>query len=63
MVGYPGDLTDAVSREKGAFMYEMFLQTEFDLAEQEDTMLQYQIDTFGGKSCCNRPRSLLTPGV
>ena len=31
-------------------MHEMFLPTEFDLAQQADTMLEYQIDTFGGRS-------------
>ena len=60
VVGYPGDLSDPVSGEKGAFMHEMFLPTEFDLAEQADTMLQYQIDTFGGKSFCYSPRTPLT---
>lgn len=50
VVGYPGDLSDPATGEKGAFMHEMFLPTEFDLAQQADTMLEYQIDTFGGKS-------------
>lgn len=60
MVGYPGDLSDPVSGEKGAFMHEMFLPTEFDLAEQADTMLEYQIDTFGGESFYYSLRSPLT---
>ena len=50
VVGYPGDLSDPATGEKGAFMHEMFLPTEFDLAQQADTMLEYQIDTFGGRS-------------
>ncbi|KAF6227395.1 hypothetical protein HO133_008839 [Letharia lupina] len=50
VVGYPGDLTDKQTGEKGAHMYEMFLPTDFDLSTQADTMLEYQIDTFGGNS-------------
>ncbi len=50
VVGYPGDLSDKVTGEKGAHMYECFLPTEFDLSTQADTMLEYQIDTFGGES-------------
>ena len=67
VVGYPGDLEDKRTKEKGALMYEMFLpvslvtriclcrrlltllQTQYDLATQADTMLEYQIDTFGGE--------------
>ena len=51
VVGYPGDLSDKRTNEKGAHMYEMFLPTEFDLSSQADTMLEYQIDTYGGESC------------
>lgn len=50
VVGYPGDLEDAVTKEKGAYMYEMFLQSHFNLTTQPDNMLQYMIDTFGGLS-------------
>lgn len=50
VVGYPGDLKDPKTGEKGAHMYEMFLPTDFDLSSQADTMLEYQIDTFGGNS-------------
>ncbi|KAI4190981.1 MAG: hypothetical protein L6R41_000431 [Letrouitia leprolyta] len=50
VVGYPGDLKDPKTGEKGAHMYEMFMPTEFDLATQADTMLEYRIDTFGGNS-------------
>lgn len=50
VVGYPGDLNDPTTKENGAYMYEMFLPTEYDLATQADTMLEYQIDTFGGES-------------
>lgn len=49
VVGYPGDLKDPKTGEKGAHMYEMFMPTEFDLATQADTMLEYRIDTFGGR--------------
>ncbi|KAL8705089.1 MAG: hypothetical protein Q9201_001772 [Fulgogasparrea decipioides] len=50
VVGYPGDMKDPKTGEKGAFMYEMFLETRYDLATQADTMLEYQIDTYGGNS-------------
>ncbi|CAD6585747.1 MAG: hypothetical protein ASARMPREDX12_002107 [Alectoria sarmentosa] len=50
VVGYPGDMSDKETGEKGARMYEMFLPTEFDLSTQADTMLEYQIDTYGGNS-------------
>ncbi|KAI9652268.1 MAG: hypothetical protein M1831_007116 [Alyxoria varia] len=50
VVGYPGDLSDKRTGEKGAYMYEMFLPTQYDLTAQKDTMLEYQIDTFGGNS-------------
>ncbi|KAL9602705.1 MAG: hypothetical protein Q9219_001695 [cf. Caloplaca sp. 3 TL-2023] len=50
VVGYPGDKIDRGTNEKGAHMYEMFLPTEYDLSTQKDTMLEYQIDTFGGNS-------------
>ena len=52
VVGYPGDLSDKRTGEKGAHMYEMFLPTDFDLSLQADTMLEYQIDTFGGQYPC-----------
>ncbi|KAL8825654.1 MAG: hypothetical protein Q9191_004279 [Dirinaria sp. TL-2023a] len=50
VVGYPADLKDDKTGEKGAYMYEMFLDTKYDLSTQVDTMLEYQIDTFGGNS-------------
>ena len=49
VVGYPDDLEDASTNEKGAHMYEMYLQTRFNLIAQQEYILQYQIDTFGGK--------------
>ena len=49
VVGYPGDLTDKRTNEKGAHMYEHFTKTKFDLSTQRDTMLEYEIDTFGGE--------------
>ena len=51
VVGYPGDLSDKRTNEKGAHMYECFMRTKFDLSTQADTMLEYEIDTFGGESC------------
>ena len=51
VVGYPGDKYDKQTGQHGAQMYEMFLPTNFDLATQADTMLEYQIDTYGGESC------------
>lgn len=51
VVGYPGDLSDKHTGEKGAHMYECFLPTEFDISTQPDTMLEYEIDTFGGEFC------------
>ena len=50
VVGYPGDLSDKRTNEKGAHMYECFMPTKFDLSTQADTMLEYEIDTFGGES-------------
>ena len=50
VVGYPGDLKDKDTGEKGAHMYECYRPTKFDLSKQVDTMLEYQIDTFGGES-------------
>ena len=30
-------------------MYEMFYPTKYDLSTQVDTMLEYEIDTYGGE--------------
>jgi V8-like Glu-specific endopeptidase len=49
VVGYPGDLRDERTKEMGAHMYEMFLHTNYNLAESHLQMLQYEIDTAGGK--------------
>ena len=48
VVGYPGDLSDERTGEKGAQMYECFQPTKYDLSTQTDTMLEYRIDTYGG---------------
>jgi V8-like Glu-specific endopeptidase len=48
IVGYPGDLIDEHG-EKGAVMWEMYLATKFDLTTSNEGLLQYQIDTYGGK--------------
>lgn len=50
VVGYPGDLKDEKTKEVGAHMYEMFLSTNYNLAESQWRMLEYQIDTYGGES-------------
>ncbi|KAK5652966.1 hypothetical protein OQA88_9446 [Cercophora sp. LCS_1] len=53
VVGYPGDLEDPKTREKAAFMYEMFDKEKYDLAtavDQQARLLQYELDTFGGNS-------------
>lgn len=50
VVGYPGDLRDEITKEPGAHMYEMFLPNKFNLAESQWRMLEYDIDTYGGKS-------------
>ena len=53
IVGYPGDLENPLTREKGAFMYEMFGPEKYDLdtaVNDRMHLLQYNIDTFGGNS-------------
>jgi V8-like Glu-specific endopeptidase len=52
VVGYPGDLIDKETREVGPHMYEMFLHTDYHLAKSHLQMLQYEVDTAGGKSFC-----------
>lgn len=47
VVGFPGDLID--DDEPGGKMYEMFLDTSWDLRTADYTMLQYSIDTSGGQ--------------
>lgn len=47
VVGYPGDMSD--NGQNGAMMYDMFLQTRFDLKTSRLGMLEYQVDTYGGK--------------
>ena len=47
VVGYPGDIID--DQERGAKMYEMFATTNYDLTGAYKNMLQYKIDTNGGK--------------
>ncbi|KAF7511346.1 hypothetical protein GJ744_004911 [Endocarpon pusillum] len=50
VVGYPGDLMNPKSKEKGAFMYEMYDATTFDISKTKNKMLQYKVDTYGGNS-------------
>ena len=49
VVGYPGDMSNSVTGERGAFMYEDFQDTSFDLTTSEFHMLHYSISTYGGK--------------
>ncbi|OQU98653.1 hypothetical protein CLAIMM_04405 [Cladophialophora immunda] len=49
VVGYPGDIMN-VKGERGATMFEMFKPTDYNLADSDQHMLQYQIDTYGGNS-------------
>ncbi|KAF2216911.1 hypothetical protein CERZMDRAFT_92982 [Cercospora zeae-maydis SCOH1-5] len=49
VVGYPAEARDDRG-ERGARMYEMFLDTSYNLEKQADTMLEYSIDTEGGQS-------------
>lgn len=46
-MGYPGDIMD--DTERGARMYEMFSSTTYNLANSDKHMLQYKVDTYGGK--------------
>ncbi|KAI0441904.1 ATP synthase F1 [Xylaria telfairii] len=48
VVGYPADIME--NGERGARMYEMFTSTTYNLANSEQHMLQYKIDTYGGNS-------------
>ena len=52
VVGYPGDIMN--DGERGAKMYKMFKQTDYSLQASYLNMLQYGIDTYGGKSCSPR---------
>ena len=53
VVGYPGDLEDPQTHERGAFMYENFGNDTYDFetaVSKKDHLLQYKVDTFGGKT-------------
>lgn len=50
LVGYAGDITDPFSGEKGAHMYEVFQNTEWNLEKSDYTMVEYALDPYGGKS-------------
>ncbi|KAI0382084.1 hypothetical protein F5Y04DRAFT_254025 [Hypomontagnella monticulosa] len=50
VVGYPADKIDATTGERGGKMYELFENTEYNIMEQKDTMLQHYIDSEGGNS-------------
>ena len=52
LAGYAGDITDRFSGEKGAHMYEVFFNTEWDLEQSEYIMLESALDPYGGK-CLN----------
>lgn len=49
VVGYAGDITDRFTGEKGAHMYEVFQNIEWNLEKSEYTMLEYALDPYGGK--------------
>lgn len=49
VVGYAGDLVDKYTGEKGAHMYEVFSDTNWNLEDSEYTMLEYPIDPYGGR--------------
>ncbi|KAF2181690.1 hypothetical protein K469DRAFT_791321 [Zopfia rhizophila CBS 207.26] len=50
VVGYPSNLKDPVTNEPDAHMYEMFLPTNFILADSQWRMLEYEMYTFGDNS-------------
>lgn len=49
VVGYAGDIADQFTGETGARMYESFSNTRWNLEDSEYTMLEYDIDSYGGK--------------
>lgn len=49
VVGYAGDIVDDSTGENGARMYESFSNTGWNLEDSEYTMLEYDIDSYGGK--------------
>ncbi|KAF5643162.1 extracellular metalloprotease [Fusarium sp. NRRL 52700] len=64
VVGYPGDIID--DGERGARMYEMFRNTDYNLQSSDLHMLEYKIDTYGGNSgspVFNDKKSLTAIGV
>ena len=49
LVGYAADIIDQRSGEKGAHLYEIFQNTNWNLENSEYTMLEYALDPYGGK--------------
>lgn len=49
VVGYAGDIADQDTGEKGARMYESFSNTTWNIEDSEYTMLEYGLDSNGGK--------------
>lgn len=49
VVGYAGEIADQSTGEKGARMYESFSNTRWNLEDSEYSMLEYEIDSYGGK--------------
>lgn len=49
IVGYAGDIADQNTGEKGAHIYEMFSNISWNLEDSEYSMLEYNIDPYGGK--------------
>lgn len=50
VVGYPADKPGDEDAEKGSRMYELFINTEWDIAKNKRNMLAYPLSTFAGKS-------------
>ncbi|MCJ1414664.1 hypothetical protein MMC32_000991 [Xylographa parallela] len=50
VVGYPADLYDEKTGEKGGRMHELFEHTKYDITEDADKMLKHYIDAEGGNS-------------
>ena len=60
IVGYAGDIADKYTGEKGAHMYEVFSDINWNLEDSEYAMLEYTLDPYGGKlSIASQSRNLM----
>lgn len=50
VVGYPGDKIKEETGEKGAEMYEMYMEVTWDRNVSDLNMLEHRIPTYAGKS-------------